>query len=165
MYFNLYGTFPIKSNDVTFISIALLKWIKKGEGAKSLRGRGSCHLTCHRYVCLPVAAATRPATSKCACHRTCHRYVRLPPDLPPLFAPAMLPVTAECACLTTQLASTLGAVLAEMRHCRLSLDIGGKIMGQSRADSTKRFWLTAGFFYLGRSRLKAVVRAAGPHSV
>ncbi len=78
LYFNLYGTFPIKSNDVTFISIALLKWIKKGEGVKSLRGRGSCHLTCHRYVRLPVAAATRPATSKCACHRTCHRYVRLP---------------------------------------------------------------------------------------
>ncbi len=29
LYFNLYGTFPIKSNDVTFISIVLLKWIKK----------------------------------------------------------------------------------------------------------------------------------------
>ncbi len=52
---------------------------------KSLRGRGSCHSTCHRQVRLPVAAAT----AMCACHthqpplcapatRTSHRYVRLP---------------------------------------------------------------------------------------
>ncbi len=58
------------------------KW---GEGVKSLRGRGSCHSTCHRQVRLPVAAAT----AMCACHthqppvcapatRTSHQYVRLP---------------------------------------------------------------------------------------
>ncbi len=56
-----------------------------GEGVKSLRGRGSCHSTCHRQVRLPVAAAT----AMCACHthqppvcapatRTSHQYVRLP---------------------------------------------------------------------------------------
>ncbi len=71
---------------------------KSAVRVKSLRGRGSCHSTCHRYVRLPVAAAPLPATAKCACHRTCHGYVRLPLDLPPPNAPATLPATAKCAC-------------------------------------------------------------------
>ncbi|KAL1278229.1 hypothetical protein QQF64_024902 [Cirrhinus molitorella] len=54
------------------------------------------------------------------------------------------------------IASTFGLILTEMRHCRLSQGIGGKIMGQSRADSTKHFWLTDSVFSMGRSRLKAL---------
>ncbi len=61
-----------------------------------------------------------------------------------------------------QIASTLGPILAEMRRCRtrLSLGIGEKIMGQSRADY-KTLLADRRLFSTGQSRLKAVVRAAG----
>ncbi len=61
-----------------------------------------------------------------------------------------------------QIASTLGPILAEMRRCRarLSLGIGEKIMGQSRADY-KTLLADRWLFSMGKSRLKAVVRAAG----
>ncbi len=92
-------TFPmcLKANSL----FTVVNWVESSRWTvrvKSLRGRGSCHSTCHRYVRLPVAAAIRPATAKCACHRTCHRYVRLPLYLPPPNAPATGPATAMCAC-------------------------------------------------------------------
>ncbi len=61
-----------------------------------------------------------------------------------------------------QIASTLGPILADMRRCRtrLSLGIGEKIMGQSRADY-KTLLADRRLFSMGQSRLKAVVRAAG----
>ncbi len=61
-----------------------------------------------------------------------------------------------------QIASTIGPILADMRCCRtrLSLGIGEKIMGQSRADY-KTLLADRRLFSMGQSRLKAVARAAG----